>query len=82
MTVQPTHTVMPYLLLAELGVALFGGSATSAEERITLEVIGAVRMAGSEEIRTANGAPRRTEATPAPRTAAERVDAGMSTHRN
>ncbi|MDP4006613.1 hypothetical protein [Methylobacterium sp. NEAU K] len=41
MNFEPTHTVAPYLLLAELGAALFGGSAASAEERITLEVIGA-----------------------------------------
>ncbi|MFE1601076.1 hypothetical protein [Methylobacterium sp. ID0610] len=82
MTIQPAHTIMPYLLLAELGAALFGGSAVSAEERITLEVIGAVRMAGSEEMPAANGAPRRAKATPARDIAAERADAGMSAPRN
>lgn len=82
MTFQSTHTVAPYLLLAELGAALFGGSAASAEERITLEVIGAVRMAGAEEIRRDGAAPRQTEAGRARVTAAERVDVGMSSHRD
>ena len=63
MTLQSAHALMPYLLLAELGAGLFGGSsAASAEERVTLEVIVAVRMAGAEETRRADGEPRRAEA--------------------
>lgn len=82
MTFQPTHTVAPYLLLAELGAALFGGSTVSAEERITLEVIGAVRMAGSDETRRVDAAPRRTDAGQAREAATERADGGMSPRRN
>jgi hypothetical protein len=82
MILQPPHTAMPYVLLAELGIALFGGSAASAGERITLEAIGAVRMAGSGEIRTASRAPRRAEAVDARETAAERAEVGMAPHRN
>jgi hypothetical protein len=81
-TVQPAHTIMPYLLLAELGAALFSGSAASAEERITLEVIGAVRIAGSEEIRRPDRMPRLTATRQAHDAAAERTDAGMSSQRN
>jgi hypothetical protein len=65
MTPRTIHLVAPYLLLAEIGAALFAGSAASAEERITLEIIGAVRMAGPEMVRHADAAPRRTEATQA-----------------
>ncbi|WCS28572.1 hypothetical protein LOK46_32210 (plasmid) [Methylobacterium sp. NMS14P] len=82
MTFRPAHTIGPYLLLAELGGALFGGSAASAEERITLEAIGAVRMAGAEEIRRVGAAPRPAEAVQARGAAAERVDVGMSSHRD
>ncbi|MBB5764770.1 hypothetical protein ABEV34_17990 [Methylorubrum rhodesianum] len=82
MTFQSAHTIMPYLLLADLGAALFGSSAASAGERITLEVIGAVRMAGAEEIRPSDRPPRLTENRQAQDAGAERADAVMSSHRN
>ncbi|GJD51737.1 hypothetical protein OPKNFCMD_4494 [Methylobacterium crusticola] len=82
MNVQPTHALMPYLLLAEFGAALFAGSAASADERITLEAIGAVRMAGSEEVRRVDGPHRRTEARPAHDAVVERTEAGTPSHRN
>ena len=63
MTPRTAHPVAPYLLLAELGAALFGGSAASAEERITLEIIGAVRMTGPAMVRPADATPVRAEAT-------------------
>ena len=43
-TFRPAHTIGPYLLLAELGGALFGGSAAPAEERITPEAIDRKRL--------------------------------------
>ncbi|MFH6787189.1 MULTISPECIES: hypothetical protein [Methylobacterium] len=82
MTIQPAHGIMPYLLLAELGATLFGGSAASAEERITLEIIGAVRMAGSADSRRAEASPRRTGSMPARDTAAERADAEPAARRH
>ncbi|KQP31742.1 hypothetical protein ASF49_09915 [Methylobacterium sp. Leaf104] len=75
MRIQPTHAVAPYLLLAELGAALFGGAAASAEERITLEVIGAVRMAGPDTSRRSAASSQRSEARPMRETIAERTDA-------
>ena len=57
MTPRTTHTVAPYLLLAELGAALFGGTAASAEERITLEIIGAVRMSGPAMVHPVDASP-------------------------
>ena len=72
MNLRTAHPVAPYLLRAELGAALFGGSAASAEERITLEIIGAVRMVDPEAVRHADAAPRRTEARHAREAAAER----------
>jgi hypothetical protein len=65
MTPRNAHPVASYLLLAELGASLFGSTAASAEERITLEIIGAVRMAGPEAVRPADASPARAEATPA-----------------
>jgi hypothetical protein len=55
---------------------LFGGTAASAEERITLEVIGAVRMASPETVRRADPAPGEAEAT-----AARSID-GMAARHN
>jgi hypothetical protein len=80
MTLRTAHPVAPYLLLAELGAALFGGSAASAEERITLEIIGAVRMAGPEAVRHADAAPGRTEARQAREATAERSIDGAARH--
>jgi len=82
MTPRTTHPVAPYLLLAELGAALFGGTAASAEERITLEVIGAVRMAADPDVRRADGAHQRAEIPPARETAADHADAWISSHHN
>ncbi|MGU3467234.1 hypothetical protein ACLBXO_20515 [Methylobacterium sp. C33D] len=72
MTPRTAHPVAPYLLLAELGAALFGGTAASAEERITLEIIGAVRMAGPEMIRQTDATSVRAERTQARDASAER----------
>ncbi|MGE7417728.1 hypothetical protein [Methylobacterium tarhaniae] len=82
MTIQPSHAIMPYLLLAEIAAALFGGPAASAEKRITLEVIGAVPMAGAGEIRRVDGAPGRAEAGQPRETTGERTDTGSLAHRN
>ncbi|KMO40388.1 hypothetical protein VQ02_07935 [Methylobacterium variabile] len=82
MTFQPTHGVIPYLLLAELGAALFSGSGASADERITLEVIGAVRMAAPQEIRRAYAALERTEVRQAREKTAERSADRALSHRN
>ncbi|MCJ2048857.1 hypothetical protein [Methylobacterium sp. J-070] len=82
MILRPVHTVVPYGLLAGLGAALFGGSGASAEERITLEVIGAVRMAGPEVIRRADAAAGRTEARPARAATADPVAGEVSSHRD
>lgn len=71
MTLRTTHTVAPYLLLAELGAVLFGGTAASAEERITLEIIGAVRMSGPAMVHPADAAPVRAEDTQAREAIAE-----------
>lgn len=72
MTPRTAHPVAPFLLLAELGAALFGSTAAMAEERITLEVIGAVRMAGPEAPRAADITPARTETTQTREANAER----------
>lgn len=82
MSFQPTHAVAPYLLLAEFGAVLFGGSSASAGERITLEAIGAVRMAGPELTRRTEGATRQTEFRQAPDATAERIGRGISSHRD
>ena len=78
MTPRTAYPVAPYFLLAELGAALFGGTAASAEERITLEVIGAVRMAGPEAGRPADAVPARTENTQARNASAERSTERMA----
>ena len=72
MTPRTIHTVAPYLLLAEFGAALFGGTAASAEERITLEIIGAVRMTGPAMVRPADATPVRAEDTQTREAGAER----------
>lgn len=77
-----THSVAPYLLLAELGASLFGSAAASAEERITLEVIGAVRRAGSDTDRRANDPERPVEARPFRAVDAERADAVLWSERH
>jgi hypothetical protein len=82
MTPPTAYPIAPYLLLAELGAALFGGTAASAEERITLEVIGAVRMADPETVRQADAATRGTEARPARAATAARSIDGMAARRN
>ncbi|MER2251124.1 hypothetical protein ABS772_14475 [Methylorubrum podarium] len=71
MTLRTAHPVNPYLQLAEFGAALFNGAA-SAEERITLEIIGDVRMVSPEAIRSADASPGGTEAVPARKASAER----------
>ncbi|MHC2109433.1 hypothetical protein [Methylobacterium sp. CM6246] len=76
MTPRTAHPVAPYVLLAELGTVLFGGTAASAEERITLEIIGAVRMVDPEAVSRADVAPVRTEASEA-----REATAGKSTGR-
>ncbi len=81
MTPPIANPIAPYLLLAELGAALFGGTAASAEERITLEVIGAVRMAGPETVHRADPAPEGAEARPAREaTAARSIDQMAARH--
>jgi hypothetical protein len=82
MSLHQIHPVAPYLLLAELGAALFGSSAASAEERITLEIIGAVRMTAPEVICRADALPGRTEARQPHEETAERAGAPVPSHRN
>lgn len=82
MTAGIPHSVAPYLLLAELGAALFAGTAASAEERITLEVIGAVRMAGPEVVRSADAATGRTRDGKARAASAGHSLDGMAANRN
>ena len=82
MTPRTAHPVAPYLLLAELGAALFSGTAASAEERITLEVIGAVRMAGPEMVRQADATPARAEDAQTREAGAARSTERMTTRHN
>lgn len=82
MTLRAAHPVAPYLLLAELGAALFGGTAAMAEERITLEVIGAVRMAGPEVPHGADMTTARTETTQTREANAERSTDVMAASHN
>jgi hypothetical protein len=73
---MPYHdrkTVIPYILIAELGAALLGSSIASAQDRITLETIGAVRMVRADEIRRADAEPRPAEARTATEISAERA---------
>ncbi|MGU3359368.1 hypothetical protein ACLBWX_03445 [Methylobacterium sp. M6A4_1b] len=84
MRIQPTHAVAPYFLLAELGAALFGGLtavagglAAVAGERITLEVIGAVRMVAPDADRRSAASSQRPEVRPLRGTMAERTDAAV-----
>lgn len=82
MTPRTAHPVAPYLLLAELGAALFGGNAASAEERITLEIVGAVRMTGPAMVRPADATPVRTEDTQAREASAERSPERIAARHN
>lgn len=82
MTPRTAHPVAPYLLLAELGAALFGGTAASAEERITLEIIGAVRMAGPAMVRPADATPVKAEDIQAREASAERSTDRMAARHN
>ncbi|MEE7448606.1 hypothetical protein MRF4_12740 [Methylobacterium radiotolerans] len=82
MTPRVTHTIAPYLLLAELGAALFGGTAASAEERITLEIIGAVRMSGPAMVHPADATPVMVEDTQAREASAERSPDRMAARHN
>lgn len=71
-----SHHMQP-TVAATLTVAgvmtLLAASQATAQERITLEMIGAVRMARFEEIRSANPQPRPAQATPTRDQAAERT---------
>lgn len=82
MTPRTANPVAPYMLLAELGAALFGGTAASAEERITLEIIGAVRMTGPAMLRPADATPVRAEDTRAREADAERCTDRMVARHN
>lgn len=82
MTPRTAHPVAPYLLLAELGAALFGGTAASAEERITLEIIGAVRMTGPAMVRPTDATRVRAEDIQARETSAERSADRMAARHN
>ena len=82
MTSRTTRPVAPYLLLAELGAALFGGTAASAEERITLESIGAVRMTGLAMVHPVNATPVRAEDTKARVASAERSPERIAARHN
>ncbi len=82
MTPRTTHPVAPYLLLAELGAALFGGTPASAEARITLEIIGAVRMAGPEAGRSADAVAAGAEDTQAREAVVERSTERMAVRHN
>lgn len=60
-------------LAASLLALLLPTPAATAQERITLEVIGAVRMARLDPVRGVSPATRPTQATPARDPAAERA---------
>lgn len=79
---RTAHPVAPYLLLAELGAASFGGTAASAEERITLEIIGAVRMTDPAMVRPADATPVRVKDIQARETSAERSADRMAARHN
>ncbi|MCJ2094528.1 hypothetical protein MKK67_18815 [Methylobacterium sp. J-072] len=72
MPYRTTTFALPSLGIAGLGAALLGPPAASAQERITLESIGAVRMARAEEIRRANPEIRSVATRPAREQIAER----------
>jgi hypothetical protein len=78
MTPRTAHPVAPYLLLAELGAVLFGGTAASADERITLEIIGSVRMAGPDTVRFGDATAARTDFAPAREASAARPADGRA----
>ncbi|WP_156383954.1 hypothetical protein [Methylobacterium sp. Leaf456] len=82
MTPRTANPFAPYLLLAELGAALFSGTAASAEERITPEIIGAVRMTGPAMVRPADATPVRAEDAQARETSTERSTERMAARHN
>jgi hypothetical protein len=63
---------IPSLVIAGLESAVLGMPAASAQERITLETIGAVRMARAGEVRRASLPVRSMETAPAHDQVAER----------
>ncbi|TXM96054.1 hypothetical protein FV222_19220 [Methylobacterium sp. WL103] len=68
---HPTKTIVAATLAAGL-MALLTPRAATAQERITLETIGAVRMVRFEEVRGANPELRPAPTATAPDPAAER----------
>ncbi|MCJ2108186.1 hypothetical protein MKK70_23025 [Methylobacterium sp. E-041] len=73
---MPHHTkTLAAALLAAAGLTALPGATTdaTAQERITLETIGAVRMARFEEVRGTNAELRPAQAAPARDPAAERA---------
>ena len=66
-------SAIPSLIIAGLGTAWLGIPAATAQERITLETIGAVRMARADEIRRANPELRPARTAPAHEQLAERA---------
>ena len=69
---HPTTTIAAALTAAGL-MAMITPRAATAQERITLETIGAVRMARFEEVRGANPELRPAQAAPARDPAAGRA---------
>lgn len=70
---HPTETSVAATLAAAALVALLSSPEATAQERITLETIGAVRMARFDEVRGANPERRPAQAAPARDPAAERT---------
>jgi hypothetical protein len=64
--------VIPSFVIAGLEAAVLGIPAAAAQERITLEAIGAVRMTRVDEVRRANPPVRPMETAPERDQAAER----------
>ncbi len=82
MTFHATHALIPSLLFAEFGAALFGGSAALADERIMLEAIGTVRMSATDEARRVDGSHQRIKARQAHDAVVERAEAEAPAPRN
>ncbi len=72
MPYRPKPSAVPSLMSAGLA-ALLGIPDASAQERITLETIGAVRMARTGEVRGARPEPRPADTAPARAQLAERT---------
>lgn len=73
MSYRTTTAALSASLAASLLALLLPTPAATAQERITLEVIGAVRMARFDPVRGVSPATRPTQATPARDPAAERA---------